>query len=92
MKANESKVIDFFTRQPYTQQKFERHPTSGLILAETLIDYIVEMNVNPLVIDAGCGINGFKSTFDNVIGFDIAPYEEADFQASFSEAHHIFGR
>jgi hypothetical protein len=89
---NETKVIDFFTRKPYNQDKFDRHPTSGLILAETLIDHIIPMNVNPLVVDAGCGINPFKSTFDNVIGFDIAPYEEADFQASFSGAHHIFGR
>jgi len=89
---NESKVLDFFTRQPYSQDKFERHPTSGFVLGDRIIEEVVKLNINPLVIDAGCGINPFKNMFDNVIGFDIAPYPEADFQASFSGAHHIFGR
>jgi len=90
--SNETKVIDFFTGQPYTKQKFERHPTSGFHLGQRIIDEIVKLNVNPLVIDAGCGINPFKDMFDNIIGFDIAPYPEADFQASFHQAHRIFNR
>jgi len=70
--TNETKVIDFFTGQPYTKQKFERHPTSGVVLGQRIIDEIVKLNVNPLVIDAGCGINPFKDMFDNIIGFDAA--------------------
>lgn len=89
---NETKVIDFFTGEPYSKHKFERHPTSGIVLGERIIDEIVKLNINPLVIDAGCGVNPFKGMFDNLIGFDIAPYPEADFQASFHQAHHIFNR
>ena len=90
--TNQSKVLDFFTRKPYNQDKFDRHPTSGVVLGQRIIDEIVKLNVNPLVIDAGCGINPFKHMFDNLIGFDLAPYPEADFQASFAQAHYIFGR
>ena len=90
--TNENKVLDFFTRKPYTKQKFERHPLSGVVLGERIVDEIVKLNVNPLVIDAGCGINPFKGMFDNLIGFDIAQYPEADFQANFHQAHNIFNR
>ena len=65
--TNDNKVLDFFTRKPYNQYKFDRHPISGVVLGERIVDEIVKLNVNPLVIDAGCGINPFKKMFDNII-------------------------
>jgi len=85
---NENKVIDFFTRKPYDINHFNNHESSGIVLA----DFINGVKPGGLVIDAGCGINPFKDKIKNLIGFDIAPYEQADFQASFDQAHQIFGR
>ena len=85
---NENKVIDFFTRKPYDINHFNNHESSGIVLA----DFVNGVKPGGLVIDAGCGINPFKDKIKNLIGFDIAPYEQADFQASFDQAHQIFGR
>ena len=85
---NENKVIDFFTRKPYDIDHFNNHDSSGILLA----DFVNGVKPNGLVIDAGCGINPFKEKINNLIGFDAAPYEGADFQATFNQAHHIFNR
>ena len=85
---NENKVIDFFTRKPYDIAHFNNHNSSGIALA----DFVNQSRPDGLVIDAGCGINPFKKKFKNLIGFDAAPYPDADFQATFTQAHHMFGR
>ena len=85
---NENKVIDFFTRKPYDIDHFNNHNSSGIALA----DFVNQSRPDGLVIDAGCGINPFKKKFKNLIGFDAAPYPDADFQATFTQAHHMFGR
>ena len=85
---NENKVIDFFTRKPYDIDHFNNHESSGIALA----DFVNQSRPDGLVIDAGCGINPFKKKFKNLIGFDAAPYPDADFQATFTQAHHMFGR
>ena len=85
---NENKVIDFFTRKPYDIDHFNNHDSSGIALA----DFVNQVKPNGLVIDAGCGINPFKNRLPNLIGFDAAPYQQADFQATFNQAHSIFNR
>lgn len=49
-----------------------------------LVDHINDMNPR-LVIDAGCGINGFKGKIKNVVGFDPV-FDEADFKSTILEA------
>ena len=85
---NENKVIDFFTRKPYDIDHFNNHNSSGIALA----DFVNQSRPDGLVIDAGCGINPFKKKFKNLIGFDAAPYPDADFQATSTLAHHMFVR
>lgn len=49
-----------------------------------LIDEIKALNPS-LVIDAGCGINGFKGKIPNVVGFDPV-FEEADINCTIMTA------
>jgi trans-aconitate methyltransferase len=50
-----------------------------------LIDEVNSLNPK-LVIDVGCGTNVYKKYIKNLIGFDQAPYPQADFQAFLEDA------
>jgi SAM-dependent methyltransferase len=50
-----------------------------------LIDEVNSLNPK-LVIDVGCGTNIYKKYIKNLIGFDQAPYPQADFQAFLEDA------
>lgn len=52
---------------------------------DNLIEEVKETNPT-LVIDVGCGHNRFKGSIPNLIGFDIAPFPNADMVSPISEA------
>lgn len=52
---------------------------------DSVIDNIQKINPK-LVVDVGCGRNVYKKYFDNLIGIDIADYEESDRRVSILNA------
>lgn len=79
-------VKSHFENHPYTYEKFLTHDKTNLVLIDELKDSKAD-----LILDVGCGVNPFKQHVPNVIGIDVAYYEEADLCMSIEEAHkHVF--